>query len=181
MALLEGGRCSGGWPVGPGTSAREAGPWVSGERRYGVEQRCGPGVTAKKKELPSGSGASANAETRGADQVGPRCCERKSGAASGPCGAGRGTTASEPCVACGPNGRRRVRAWAALLGREREELGRVRGSRPRKRGERAALANWAAGKGRRRWAGLGCCWVLGLGLTFLFLFLIFSISNSNKG
>ena len=41
-----------------------------------------------------------------------------------------------------------------MLGGEREELGRVRGSGPRKRGERAALANWAAGKGRRRWAAL---------------------------
>ena len=41
-----------------------------------------------------------------------------------------------------------------MLGGEREELGRVRGSGPRKRGEQAALANWAAGKGRRRWAAL---------------------------
>jgi len=82
----------GGWPVGPGTSAGEAEPRDSGERRYGAEQRRGPCVTARKKELPSGSGVSANGETRGADQVGLRCCERKSGAASGPCGAGRGTT-----------------------------------------------------------------------------------------
>ena len=69
----------------------------------------------------------------------------------------------------------RVGRVAKQVGVERP--GRVRGSGPRKRGERAALANWAAGKGRRRWAGLGCCWVLGLGLSFLFLFLIFSISN----
>ena len=65
-----------------------------------------------------------------------------------------------------------------------ERPGRVRGNGPRKRGERAALANWAAGKGRRRWAGLGCCWVLGLGLTFSisisFLFLSYTQTKLNS-
>ena len=64
-----------------------------------------------------------------------------------------------------------------------ERPGRVRGSGPRKRGERAALANWAAGKREKGGKGLGCLsgfragsdWLVGFGFS---IFLLFSNSSS---
>ena len=79
--------------------------------------------------------------------------------------------AGEPCVACGPNGRRRARARAA----QRERLGRHRERErgPGRRQGELGRASWAAGG----W-GLGrvSSWVGFLVLGFLFL----SNSNSNS-